>query len=95
MFSDLAAGNARIGSIDVQNLMLAGQNVNDRLNRLEAAASSAAQLGSRVDGLDSHVSTLDSHVASLEADLAFYASASAMLNGGKFGGHSMQVLQLN
>jgi len=86
IFSEAAIGNLRTGIINAQNintesLVIAGQNVNDRLNNLENTASNAAELTNKIDGLSSDMAQLKDKVASLEATFGLLASGSALLNG--------------
>jgi hypothetical protein len=79
VFSELAVGNTIAGNINVQNLTLAGVNINNKLNILEATSSTAAQFDTKINTIEKNLSNLTSKIASLEASLALYASASSML----------------
>jgi hypothetical protein len=86
VFSDAAIGNLKSGNIDTQKLILAGQDVNERLSLLEQQATGSGQFTNQSSDLQNSILSLSDRVASVEATLNlanifnFTASSSSELN---------------
>ncbi len=98
IFSDMAVGTAKVGKMSAEQLIVAGKDVNDRLNRLEqqsTISTQSGQLEEKVTSLSDQIQSLQDKTASLEASVNLLMTGNSLNNAASFVASSASELSVD